>query len=560
MDKKSTNRQRGESAAQGSAHASVSRRGFLSKGAAGVGAAALAGTSANRAEAQVKWDLSADVVIIGAGVAGLPAAITARDLGASVIVVDENFDIGGRGMLSGGRVHLGGGHALQQKAGIKDAADQVFADWVRHDAAVARYSDRDLVRVFADENAATFDFLIENGVKFNERPIGPEAASTVPRTFVTLEWHVPSEIYAPGGGRNGSGLVRRLEESARKKGAQILLRHEMKSIIRERGLAGKALGIAVNGPGGAMNIEARRGVIIATGGHTGNVNFRRTFDPRLTEEYQQACMPYVFQGAKGELAAMEIGAALWATANQTSEAGAAITKTRHIGCRWGYSSLSFRPESKLFPLAKATGLTVLDWQDLIFVNQNGQRFWNEVDGSYRFFAAAMSYNGDKSKLNGGGPIWAIFDADAAAREKWDPNPPHVDPDGYFYTADTIAELAPKISNPHQKKPISGTVLQETVNRYNGFVAAGADADFKKPTPMYKIEKPPFYAAWATPILHDTLTGLRTSTRGEVIDIHGAVIPGLYCAGESQGGFAQHGLARCMVFGRVAGRNAAKRVA
>ncbi len=172
-----------------------------------------------------------------------------------------------------------------------------------------------------------------------------------------------------------------------------------------------------------MNIEAKRGVVIATGGHTGNVNFRRTFDPRLTEEYQQACMPYVFQGAKGELAAMDIGAALWATANQTSESGAAITKTRHIGCRWGYSSLVFQPESKLFPLAKATGLTVSDWQNMIFVNQNGQRFWNEADGSYRFFAAAMAYNGDTAKLNGGGPIWAIFDADAASRERWDPSRP-----------------------------------------------------------------------------------------------------------------------------------------
>jgi len=539
---------------------SVNRRTFLSKSAVGIGVAALAGVEANEARAQARWNLSADVVVIGAGVAGLPAAITARDLGASVIIVDENFDIGGRGMLSGGRVHLGGGHALQQKAGIKDSAEQIFADWVRHDAAVARYSDRDLVRVFADENVATFDFLVENGVEFRDRPIGPEAASTVPRTFVTLEWHVPSEIYAPGGGRNGSGLVRRLEESARKKGAQLLLRHEMKSLIREPGASGKVVGIAVSHPGGSLNIEAKRGVVIATGGHTGNVNFRRTFDPRLTEEYQQACMPYVFQGAKGELAAMDVGASLWATANQTNESGSAVTKTRHIGCRWGYSSLTFRPESKLFPLAKATGLTVRDWQDMIFVNQNGQRFWNEVDGSYRFFAAAMAYNGDSSKLNGGGPIWAIFDADAVTREKWDPQPPHVDPDGYFYSADTIAELGPKIRNPYQKKPISGEALQETVNRYNAFVTAGVDADFKKPTPMYKIEKPPFYAAWATPILHDTLTGLRTNTLGEVIDIRGAVIPGLYCAGESQGGFAQHGLARCVVFGRVAGRNAAKRVA
>jgi urocanate reductase len=559
VGEKSRDRGLGDNAQKETAAAqSVSRRAFLSKGAAGAGAAAFAGIHANEAEAQTTWDLSADVVVVGAGVAGLPAAITARDLGASVIIVDENFDIGGRGMLSGGRVHLGGGHALQQKAGIKDTPDQIFKDWVRHDAAVAKYSDRDLVRVFADENLATFDFLVENGVQFHDRPIGPEAASTVPRTFVTLEWHVPSEVYAPGGGRNGSGLVRRLEESARKKGVQILLRHEMKSIIREP--TGKVLGIAVSQPGGTLNIEAKRGVVIATGGHTGNVNFRRTFDPRLTEEYQQACMPYVFQGAKGELAAMDIGASLWATANQTNESGSAITKTRHIGCRWGYSSLTFGPESKLFPLAKATGLTVSDWQNMIFVNQNGQRFWNEVDGSYRFFAAAMAYNGDPSKLNGGGPIWAIFDADAVARERWDPQPPHVDPDGYFCSADTIAELGPKIRNSHQRKAISGAVLQETVNRYNAFVVAGADTDFKKPTPMYKIEKPPFYAAWATPILHDTLTGLRTNTSGEVIDIRGAAIPGLYCAGECQGGFAQHGLARCVVFGRVAGRNAAKRVA
>src|SRR5215469_2861237 len=238
--------------------ASVSRRAFLSTGAAGIGAAALVGASPNQAEAQVKWDLSADVVVIGAGVSGLAAAITARDAGASVIGVDENFDIGGRGMLSGGRVHLGGGHALQQKFGIKDTADQVFRDWVRHDSTVARYSDRDLVRVFADENVATFNFLIDNGVEFHEKPIGPEAASTVPRTFVTVEWQNKDEVYAPGGGRNGSGLVRRLEQSARRKGVQILLRHEMKSIIREQPTTGKVLGIAVAAPNGNINIEAKR--------------------------------------------------------------------------------------------------------------------------------------------------------------------------------------------------------------------------------------------------------------------------------------------------------------
>jgi succinate dehydrogenase/fumarate reductase flavoprotein subunit len=510
------------------------------------------------ANGNVRWDHTADVVVIGAGVAGLPAAISALDHGATVIIVDENFDIGGRGMLSGGRVQVGGGHALQKKLGIKDSAEQIFQDWVRHDHAESRFSDRDLVRVFADENVAMYDFLVENGVEFIEKPIQSPDASTVPRIFVTKEWHIPGGVIAPHRNRNGSGLVRRLEESARRKGAQFLLKHKMTSIVREKHNAGRVLGIATANGGGAVNIQARKGVVVCTGGHIGNVNFRRMFDPRLTEEYQQAGEPYVCQGADGELAAMDIGASLWGTAIQTIEAGVWITKTAHVGCRWGYNSLVWEPDSVMFPQARATGLTVEDWQDVILVNQLGSRFWNELDGSHKFFNAALAYNGDETKLNGGGPIWAIFDAGAVKRENWKPAPPHVDPDGYFYSADTIPELAAKIRNPHQRHAISGATLQETVSRYNSFVASGVDADFNKPTPLYKIETPPFHAAWATPILHDALTGLRTNTNAEVIDTRGEVIPGLYCAGESQGGFAQHGLTRCMVFGRIAGRHAARR--
>jgi succinate dehydrogenase/fumarate reductase flavoprotein subunit len=506
----------------------------------------------------IQWDTTADVVVIGAGAAGLPAAIAARDHGASVIVVDENFDIGGRGMLSGGRVQVGGGHALQRKLGIEDSAERIFQDWVRHDHAESRFSDRDLVRVFADENVATYDFLIENGVEFIEHPIRSPDASTVDRIFITKEWHVPGGIIAPRRNRNGSGLVRRLEESARRKGAQFLLKHKMTGIVRETHNAGRVLGITASNGGAAVNIRANKAAIVCTGGHIGNVNFRRMFDPRLTEEYQQAGEPYVRQGADGELAAMDIGASLWATAIQTIDAGAWITKTAHIGCRWGYSSLVYEPDSVVFPLARATGLTVEDWQNTILVNQFGQRFWNEMDGSHKFFNAALAYHGDESKLNGGGPIWAIFDAAAVKRENWKPRPPHVDPDGYFYSAGTIAELAAKIKNPYQRHSISGAVLQDTVNRYNSFVADGVDTDFRKPTPRYMIERAPFYAAWATPILHDALTGLRTNTNAEVIDTRGEVIPGLYCAGESQGGFAQHGLTRCMVFGRIAGRHAAQR--
>ena len=538
--------------------ASVSRRAFLRKGAtAGVGATALAGlgTRTNEAEAQNFWDLSADLVTIGAGTAGLAAAVSALDHGASVIMVEENTDIGGHGLCSGGNVHLGGGTSNQKKHGVEDSAEQVFIDWIRHDHMQSRYSDRDLVRAFADENAPTFEFLIENGVKFQDHLVGPTQASRVRRQQRTIQWPVASERVTHHPTRVGSGLIRALEKSARAKGVEVLLRHKMTSIVRESPSSGRVLGITATHDGRTVNIRANKGVLVATGGSTSNVTLRRTFDPRLTEEYQVAGEPWSRQSGDGELAAMAVGASLWGTANQTCEQGIAISKTRHIGCQWGYSSLIWQTDSRIFDLARASGLTVIDWQDLILVNQTGRRFWNEVDARYDFFAAAMAWSGDENKLNGGGPIWAIFDQDAVEREEWDPRPPNVDPD-YFFQADTLAELAAAIKNPYQTLSMSGATLEETVARYNSFVDVGEDEDFDKPTPRYKIERPPFYAAWSTPILHDSLTGLRTNAKAQVIDMRGQVIPGLYCAGESQGGFAQHGLGRCLVFGRIAGRDAA----
>src|SRR5262245_16491181 len=91
------------------------RRAFIKHGvAAGVGATTLAGIAVSDADAAAtaaaerRWTMTADVVVLGAGAAGLPAAIAAADAGASVIVVEANFDIGGRQMLNGGQVVLGG--------------------------------------------------------------------------------------------------------------------------------------------------------------------------------------------------------------------------------------------------------------------------------------------------------------------------------------------------------------------------------------------------------------------------------------------------------------------
>ena len=88
------------------------------------------------------------------------------------------------------------------------------------------------------------------------------------------------------------------------------------------------------------------------------------------------------------------------------------------------------------------------------------------------------------------------------------------------------------------------------------VDGGSDRDFEKPNPKYKIQTPPFYGAWATPVVHDTYAGLRINMTCQVLGFNGQVIPGLYCGGESAGGCSQHGQGRAITQGYIAGKEAA----
>jgi hypothetical protein len=127
-----------------------------------------------------------------------------------------------------------------------------------------------------------------------------------------------------------------------------------------------------------MSLRATKAVIIATGGSTSNVNFRRMFDPRMTAVIQVGGEPYSYQDASGELAAMAIGASLWGLVNQTLENGATIRTQRALATKYNY--VAWKVESPIFPLVRATGFNVKDWQDVILVNQVGKRFYDETKG------------------------------------------------------------------------------------------------------------------------------------------------------------------------------------
>lgn len=540
-------------------------------------------------------------MIIGAGATGLCAAIEAIENGASVIAVDVNTDVGGHAIVSGGNIALGGGTSRQAKYGVKDSPDLLFADLTDWSVVEPngfpdyRYNDKEVIRAFADNSAATCEWLMKHGVIFVEKApdnggahatgnSAPRENHAAPMQWPQMQTGVPIAPEKQATTSAGIGFVRPIEASARKLGAQILLEHRMTSIVRETQNSGRVLGITATNHGKNVNIRARKGVIIGTGGHSSNVNFRRIFDPRLTEEYQVMGEAYSTRDASGELAAMSLGASLWGAYNQTGEFGEALSKAGRVGSREGYSNLGWMPASPVFSRAGATGLLVRDWQDVILVNQAGLRFYDETKGQYptannygaikpyipgsylnaanikyeaaNFLNAAMAGTGEP--INGGGPIWAIFDKDAVKREGWDPAPPNVDIDGgLFFSANTIGQLARSIVNKYQRKPMPPEALQDTVTKYNSYVDAGKDPDFGKAGPKYKIQTAPFYAAWSTPVVHDSRAGLRISAKCEVIDLSGNVIPGLYCGGESAGGFSLHGIARCAVQGRIAAREVVK---
>ena len=160
--------------------------------------------------------------------------------------------------------------------------------------------------------------------------------------------------------------------------------------------------------------------------------------------------------------------------------GSVLTKPGQIGTQYGYVNLRWMPGSPVFDKARATGLRVTDWQNVITGEHAGQALLRrdrpavhrqQLQGRRslhprpaistprtsaaspnNWLNAAMAGIGDGQ--NGGGPIWAIFDQGAVEREKWDPKPPNVDlDDGFFFKADTVAELAKKIVMKYQRVPM-----------------------------------------------------------------------------------------------------------
>ena len=227
--------------------ANLSRRSFIA-GSAAVGGMMFGMSGSASAKVPAKWDFEADVVVVGAGAAGIPAAIRAKEAGFSVLVVDANYDIGGHAIISQGNTLLGGGNAMQQKFGIKDDPETVFkdlTDWsvtLPNGFADYRFNDRDMQRMIADEMVPTYDWLVKIGVPFlDTKPdnAGAYGAGCSAPRELHFSWTKGASLEAPAG-TSGTVLMRSLEDAARKAGVKFLMNYYMDDIVQDERAAASA--------------------------------------------------------------------------------------------------------------------------------------------------------------------------------------------------------------------------------------------------------------------------------------------------------------------------------
>ncbi|MCF8487471.1 MAG: FAD-binding protein [Rhodobacteraceae bacterium] len=318
---------------------SLNRRDFFRVGAAAgmtAAAAAVPGTvmaqTSETPDGTIHWDYEVDVVIAGGGCAGLTAAIRARDAGASVLVVDQNYDLGGRMLHSGSYLSLGGGDAIQLRdmAGAADAEGFItvppaedppelddniellftdVTDWSVVDAKAQspyRYNEREMMRAWAENCPPTRQFLMDNYVRFT-RISGTHGGGGLSRArapycflmlgdrtdieagtitaedagvadpertspFAPVQMEDATSFVGPNAVRNGVALARPLEYSARKKGVMFILHRSFNDLIRERPFDGRVLGLTATY---SPRVNPDTGIRLESFWQLGNVDDRR---------------------------------------------------------------------------------------------------------------------------------------------------------------------------------------------------------------------------------------------------------------------------------------------
>ncbi len=484
-----------------------------------VGLASAIGQTEATAEAEQP---DADILIVGAGIAGLTTALEAGRQGMSVIVVDMWSVFGGHGVMSNGKISIVGSQ-FQEAEGVKDSVELAIKDFHAH----GEVADREWMTMYATRSREWVqDWLSAQGVRWDGlEPFVPEGNSV-------------RRLHGVSG--RGMGLVSPLfRECMRLPNIAFPWNERAASLVREDG---RIAGIEMENlrTGGRSNLRGRA-VVLATGGFQNNLDLVRANWPgELREDVR------ILQGA----GVNAIGSGL----DLASEMGALVRDLDH---QWNYRRGLPHPDDK----TGRTGLGI--WIPAIAVNSEGKRFMNEQRGPKYSIPIV-------SRLPGGG-YFQVFDKEGrenlfVSGTGWDDderiqreifeNPDMV---AYVKQAETIDELGKKMG-------IDAVALGATVDRWNHFVDQRKDEDFGATIPpqldaLHRISNPPYFAMKLFPMARKSFGGLAVDTSCRVLDTRGAVIPGLYAVGEVTGFGGVNGraglegtmLGPSVLMGRVAGQ-------
>ena len=450
-----------------------------------------------------------DVVVIGAGGAGFSAAITARNAGANVVLLEKMPAVGGNSLISGAEMNAAK-NWVQPKLGINDDSPELHAQDTFKGG--DGKGDMKVINVMTHQalDAAKWcrDYL---GVRFEDDNLFFFGGHSRKRALIPV-------------GHTGTEFIAKFQAKADELGIPVITNMKAEELIKNKD--GRVVGVKATMDGSEYTFNAKGGVVLATGGFGANPEMVKKYNPKIDERFKTTDAP----GTTGEALYM------------AERAGAQLVNMGYI-----------QTYPICDPISGAIELIAdARFDGAIMLNQEGKRFVEELQRRDVLSEAILNQTGQYCWVLWNDNIGKISNTVKAHANEYEA----FTKQGIMTTCDDLKCIADFTKIPFDQ-------LQKTVKRVSDMAGKGNDKDFNHRAGLMDMQQGKYYVIKAVPSTHHTMGGVRINEKAEALTAEGKVIPGLWAAGEVTG--VTHGTNRLggnaytdiIVFGRIAGEAAAK---
>ena len=450
-----------------------------------------------------------DVVVIGAGGAGFSAAITARNAGANVVLLEKMPAVGGNSLISGAEMNAAK-NWVQPKLGINDDSPELHAQDTFKGG--DGKGDMKVINVMTHQalDAAKWcrDYL---GVRFEDDNLFFFGGHSRKRALIPV-------------GHTGTEFIAKFQAKADELGIPVITNMKAEELIKNKD--GRVVGVKATMDGSEYTFNAKGGVVLATGGFGANPEMVKKYNPKIDERFKTTDAP----GTTGEALYM------------AERAGAELVNMGYI-----------QTYPICDPISGAIELIAdARFDGAIMLNQEGKRFVEELQRRDVLSEAILNQTGRYCWVLWNDKIGSISNTVKAHANEYEA----FTKQGVMTTCDDLKCIADFTKIPFDQ-------LQKTVKRVSDMAGKGNDKDFNHRAGLMDMQQGKYYVIKAVPSTHHTMGGVRINEKAEALTAEGKVIPGLWAAGEVTG--VTHGTNRLggnaytdiIVFGRIAGEAAAK---